>query len=1244
MADGDVAAFASLLEHAAQAMHTPNTATRVQAEQTLQQLREQLLQRASTVLATSSPDAIATAIAPCAHVIATSTNPVARFHAACFLAAVVASWRLPASAGQDVTNSIRSMQHELAFVMARKEESRPVRQQLLAAGARLLAKCSLSALQHPQQFGTLNEAMWNDVWSAWHATSASAGDAAILDKQQVLLYLKAIVDQFAKLDRFHAVEERAPKDNAQHIPQPWSVYAKCQAHFETTDLLKILQLCLQELFAVHQTLQLNTLDRDAKHAYEANYVSLVVNVVDSAMSWDFSTSGGERKGGDDTQASQVVSIFPVQWRQLLLRTEVPDVLFKLLILTSHNQLIAHRLQQCLLHLCTLPASPGFFSAAATGGGGVAEKTQYAQVLASGLYTICTHKTAALQSPGLAGPQLSGVCDLAHCLVRHYKVLPVLVSCGDVFLRLLEQLTHITAQALGKSHSSSDIDVDDTWRDDATTELFAMWSQIVYQVGLAEVDAAYHPSLVLHPSFDLAGFQTTLRRITNDIFTAYLSSKVPVLSDLTQPPSTWHLSLKGQHQAVGDDDDDDDSQVMGVDGFKDWDTYNDTLIHVATIARLDAQHALQLLSHTMAALTSHVKGSFAACAASSDIKSLEAATPSMLWESLHWLLMITAYVVADAADGETPLIPRPLMEYAAQQAALSADDNLLIKLPHLVLDLVDTLTHPSQPMSQQTLAACVSPQVAETLWWTVQRWSGTYLFLQPDNYPVVPSTGVSVLGAAVLQAYATGSKQLLDFVVQCMAANYYMWTAEEEVLQELTGLLRSFARNSALNNALLHLDVFSQLAQHLMHQLVKMPESLHCPVIEALTMAVIGANRDPQLRNRYFELITGTIAQYIEQTLHNGEFTRRFQEPQVIASVLTSLEMLSGLAMCIDSFNSLPLYDFVARYLTALVDIMKLYRNTSEVAIYVLRLLSAITKRQDMGDLSEQQVSQLTAVVTEVIKQYCSAHAGKQTQSSAALEDERHGDILSVLEMLCYIVSPDYEQLDRRAHWIQMDQPGAVPVYLSNCVFTGVESILPLVTVEVMKMPSISVQCLRLLARLASFHPQRLAQLPAPVLANYQALVAYGLQHSQIEMVNASAFNAVSCLADFALERQARHVPGVTQALEQALDHFLQVVLDLLFNGRAATAQLSNISEASALLIVARPNALMQLAQLRISHEQQADRQQAVAQAFSLLTKSLEQPMVQRRMLSREDVKQFSAALWEFLPVVRASPSSDPDLF
>ena len=36
----------------------------------------------------------------------------------------------------------------------------------------------------------------------------------------------------------------------------------------------------------------------------------------------------------------------------------------------------------------------------------------------------------------------------------------------------------------------------------------------------------------------------------------------------------------------------------------------------------------------------------------------------LFEDLHWLLLISAYLIADESDGETPLIPSEIISYSS----------------------------------------------------------------------------------------------------------------------------------------------------------------------------------------------------------------------------------------------------------------------------------------------------------------------------------------------------------------------------------------------------------------------------------------------------------------------------------------------------------------------------------------------------------------------------------------------------
>ena len=90
----------------------------------------------------------------------------------------------------------------------------------------------------------------------------------------------------------------------------------------------------------------------------------------------------------------------------------------------------------------------------------------------------------------------------------------------------------------------------------------------------------------------------------------------------------------------------------------------------------------------------------------------------VWEELCWLVRMTAHILADPGEGETPVVPES-MGQASRSAAESGGSD------------------PVEALSQQLLAAArltgsaatralVSPRVLEALLWALSRWADTYL--------------------------------------------------------------------------------------------------------------------------------------------------------------------------------------------------------------------------------------------------------------------------------------------------------------------------------------------------------------------------------------------------------------------------------------------------------------------------------------------------------------------------------------
>ena len=63
--------------------------------------------------------------------------------------------------------------------------------------------------------------------------------------------------------------------------------------------------------------------------------------------------------------------------------------------------------------------------------------------------------------------------------------------------------------------------------------------------------------------------------------------------------------------------------------------------------------------------------------------------TVLHEDLHWLVLITAHLLTEEAEGETPMIPAEIMEFSIQQST-NVDINTTLRVLGSPADSIDTI--------------------------------------------------------------------------------------------------------------------------------------------------------------------------------------------------------------------------------------------------------------------------------------------------------------------------------------------------------------------------------------------------------------------------------------------------------------------------------------------------------------------------------------------------------------------------
>lgn len=273
------------------------------------------------------------------------------------------------------------------------------------------------------------------------------------------------------------------------------------------------------------------------------------------------------------------------------------------------------------------------------------------------------------------------------------------------------------------------------------------------------------------------------------------------------------------------------------GFKDWDTFADQLTCIGTLGRLNPQPCLQRIQQLTVERFENFKGFFTSNSNGQDL--------TFLHEQLHWLILITGYILADTGKGEQPMIPESLMQLSGSQAF---DGDQIVSLSNLFLQI---FKFSSSFSSNSVEASNCSPRVAETLIWYMERWSKSYLLLDENEYGYISPNIAKAFGRP---GPSDGQGiAIIDFFIEQMKTNFILWNADPDVLNQLVNWLHTCGTSNNLKRGLLQSAQFPQLVQFVTQNLEQLPEVVHNSLIQ--TIATISSFAvDEVTRNNYFGLM------------------------------------------------------------------------------------------------------------------------------------------------------------------------------------------------------------------------------------------------------------------------------------------------------------------------------------------------------------------------------------------------------
>ena len=532
-----------------------------------------------------------------------------------------------------------------------------------------------------------------------------------------------------------------------------------------------------------------------------------------------------------------------------------------------------------------------------------------------------------------------------------------------------------------------------------------------------------------------------------------------------------------------------------------------------------------------------------------------ADPTVPLEELWWLGRLIPHVLADAFEGEIPLPPDALAECtgkATREGVESPVDALsteFISLTCLCLD--------------EGARRALSPRLMETLAWGTARWVDTYLMPEDTggslHAAIFAGQALGLRGdeggegrvyrganktRPAAFSEAGGGGRALDALLRVAYTALTAWPGEGALQRTVASvLLPALTRRRALCRACVSLPMWAQIIDLEASALARavdpngpaggasFPPEIHRGVCVVLGRAAEGLNDEAQCREYIGRILSplGTALQTVAGD--PAAIAHPFGEARAVAV----LEALRGAVQATIARSQAPVFDFFVTSFEPLLVLQSAGQNSAQISRLVLRLTEEIVKNQScfLCPAHAAIMCRHCLRVVEVYAQSSRCKVGMEVGATHRSEriKESYKEVKALLRMLTHVTDSDAggdEDDDGgggggptvAAAAAMAAGQGAMEgrlkggravgganemaaVDVAQVVFIGLNTVIPLITDELLTFPKLCHQYFTLLGHMLEAYPGKVAALPRELFSALMGTLEFGLKHSNVEVARES---------------------------------------------------------------------------------------------------------------------------------------------
>uniref|UniRef100_A0A8C5RBM5 Exportin-4 n=1 Tax=Laticauda laticaudata TaxID=8630 RepID=A0A8C5RBM5_LATLA len=674
------------------------------------------------------------------------------------------------------------------------------------------------------------------------------------------------------------------------------------------------------------------------------------------------------------ESSQNVMLKPTEsWRETLLDSRVMELFFTVHRKIREDTDMAQDSLQCLAQLASLhgPVFPDESS-----------QVDYLAHFIEGLLNT-------INGIEIEDSEAVGISSIISNLITVFPRNILTAIPNELFSSFVNCLTHLTC-SFGRSAALEEVlDKDDMVYMEAYDKLLESWLTLVQD------DKHFHK-----------GFFT---QHAVQVFNSYIQCH------LAAPDGTRNLTANG----VASREEEEISELQEDDREQ----FSDQLASIGMLGRIAAEHCIPLLISLLEDRVTRLHGQLqrhqqlisSAGSSSIDNKMLDD-----LYEDIHWLILVTGYLLANDTQGETPLIPPEIMEYSIKHST-EVDINTTLQIlgspgekassipgynrTDSVIRLLSSILRVSEVESRAIradLTHLLSPQMGKDIVWFLKRWAKTYLLVDEKLYDQISLPFNTAFGADT-----EGAQWIVGYLLEKVLSNLAVWSSEQELANDTVQLLVTLVERRERANLVIQCENWWNLAKQFARRnppLHFLSSSVQRTLMKALVLGGF-AHMDGDTKQQYWTEVLQPLQQRFLNVINQENFQQICQEEEVKQEITATLEALCGIAEATQIDNVAILFNFLMDFLTNCIGLMEVYKNTPETVNLIIEVFVEVAHKQ-ICYLGESKAMNLYEACLTLLQVYSKNNLGRQRIDVTAEEDQ-YQDLLLIMELLTNLLSKEF---------------------------------------------------------------------------------------------------------------------------------------------------------------------------------------------------------------------------------------------